>query len=351
MGSRGLPDLDADAATAGRAFRALFEHAPVGICAAKLDRRIFAMNPALQRILGLSEYRGLLVDALAPPEEVQRLNSVLDATATGEVVSVEGPLVRADGSRVETRGTVMYVRASGGEPSFVLAVIESRDEEMRSQEAVGTAQLLVHDINNLLMPIVAYAEMLLRGLSLSDPARADAEHVHGLAEKAVALARETLSERAAGPDEGTVDVNGVLLGMRSVVGDLLGTGIDVVVLPDLGGPHVRADAAGFERALFNIVANARDAMPAGGTLTIETEQEDDMVRIRVADTGAGMSREVRDHIFEPRFTTKETGHGMGLASVRAFAEKYQGSIAVESDEGIGTTVTLTLPAAAPTAPA
>jgi PAS domain S-box-containing protein len=347
MEPRGLPDLDADAAAAGRAFRALFEHAPVGICAATLDRRIFAMNPALQRMLGLDEYRGLLVDALAPPEEVERLKGLLEA---GELVSDEGPLVRADGSRVETRGTLMFVRENGGEPTFMLAVVESRDEELRSEEAIGKARLAVHDMNNLLMPIVAYAELLLRSLSPSDRGRADAERIHGLVEKAVALARTSLSDSAAPPHEGIIDVNGLLLGMRTVAGDLLGAGINVVVLPDLRGPHVRADSAGLERALLNLFANARDAMPEGGTLTIETKQEGEVVRIRVADTGIGISPVARDRVFEPTFTTKQTGHGMGLASVRAFAERNGGSTAVESDEGVGTTVTLTLPVAALAAP-
>jgi PAS domain S-box-containing protein len=346
----GLPDLDAEATAAGRAFRALFEHAPVGLCAVTLDLRIFAMNPALQRMLGLSDYRGLLVDALAPPEEVERLNRYLNAAMEYEAVSDEGPLVRTDGSRVETRSTVMLVRTSAGEPSFLLGVVESRDEELRSQEAVGTARLAVHDMNNLLMPIVAYAELLLEGLSPSDPSRADAEHIHGLVEKAVALARTSLSDSTAPPHEGIIDVNGLLLGIRRVAGDLLGAGINVVVLPDLRGPRVRADSAGLERALLNLVANARDAMPEGGTLTIETKQEGDMVRIRVVDTGIGISPDARDRVFEPTFTTKETGHGMGLASVRAFAERNHGSIAVESDEGNGATLTLTLPAAALAAP-
>ena len=146
-------------------------------------------------------------------------------------------------------------------------------------------------------------------------------------------------------------MNGLLLGMRSVVGNLLGAGINIVVLPDLGQPQVHADATDLERALINIVANARDAMPKGGTLTIETKREDDVVRIRISDTGAGMSPAVRDRIFEPSFTTKETGHGIGLASVRTFVEKHRGSIVIESDEGIGTTVTLMLPAEPRTAPA
>lgn len=350
MEPRGLPDLNADEAAAGLAFRALFEHAFVGLCALTLDRRIFAMNPALQRMLGLSDYRGLLVDALAPPEEVERLNRYLEAVTEDDAVSDEGPLVRADGSRVETRSTVMHVRTSGGEPSFLLAVVESRAEELRSQEAVGTARLAVHDMNNLLLPIVAYAELLLKNLSPSDRGRADAERIHGLVEKAVALARTSLSDSAAPAHDGIIDVNGLLLGMRTVAGDLLGAGINVVVLPDLRGPHVRVDSAGLERALLNLIANARDAMPEGGTLTIETKQEGDVVRIRVADTGVGFSPEARDRVFEPAFTTKETGHGMGLASVRTFAERNHGSIAVESDEGVGTTVTLTLPVAALAAP-
>jgi two-component system, cell cycle sensor histidine kinase and response regulator CckA len=347
MGADGLPDLDADVAAAGRAFRALFELAPVGVCAVTLERRIFAMNPTLQQMLGLSEYRGLLVDTLAPPEAVERLNAYLDAAAVADMVSDEGPLIRADGTRVETRSIVVRVRADRGEPSFLLGVIQSRDEELRSQDAEVRARLLVHDINNLLMPIVAYAELLLRGLSPSDPARSDAERVQGLVERAVALARASLSDSATRPDEGIVDVNGLLAGMRKVVADLLGAGVDVVFHPDLGQPHVPADGAAFERGLLNVVANARDAMPEGGTLTVETKQEGDLVRVLISDTGVGLPPEVRERVFESGFTTKGAGHGLGLASVREFAETHDGSVTVDSGENAGTTVTLTLPAAHP----
>lgn len=347
MGADSLPDLDADAAAAGRAFRALFEFAPVGVCATTLDRRIFAMNPALQQMLGLSEYRGLLVDTLVPPEDVLRLRAYLEDAAARGAASDEGPLIRADGVRLETRSTVMQVHDSADEPAFLLAVVESLDEELRSQETAARARLLVHDINNLLMPIVAYAELLLRSLAPTDPARAEAEHVHGLVEKAVALARASLSDSATKRDEGIVDVNGLLLGMRSVVGDLLGAGIDVVLHPDLGRPHVRADSVALERVLLNVIANARDAMPGGGTLTVETERQGDLVRIRIADTGAGIPTALRDRVFEPGFTTKDAGHGLGLAAVRDFAEAHGGSVALDSDGTGGTAVTITLPAADP----
>ena len=166
-----------------------------------------------------------------------------------------------------------------------------------------------------------------------------------LARRAFERARSGLRPAGAQTVE-PVDVNGTLMALREIARLLLGSGIDIVLKPDLSRPFVRVDRVGLERALENIAVNARDAMPDGGTFTVETEQRADTVVIRCSDTGTGIAPEARDHLFERSFTTKSSGHGVGLPSVRSFVESYGGAVAVESDSGVGTTFTLTLPRAA-----
>jgi len=196
------------------------------------------------------------------------------------------------------------------------------------------------------MALANSAERLLRHVMPSDPARENAETIRDTAARAVALARATLGETATRVEEPQpVDVNGVILGLRGIAADLLGRGIEIVLLPDLQGPYVYADVVGLERALTNIAANAHDAMPDGGTFTIETKRQGDHVLITLSDTGTGIKAEELETIFEPEFTTKPTGTGLGLASVRDFVTTYGGSVSVESTPDEGSTFTLVLPAA------
>jgi signal transduction histidine kinase len=142
-----------------------------------------------------------------------------------------------------------------------------------------------------------------------------------------------------------VDVNGVILGMRDIARHLVRAGVRTVLHLDPADPHARADVEGLERALANILRNADDAMPQGGTVTIRTSANGRYVRLSVDDTGAGMPDEVRGQLFELGFTTKLGGHGIGLVNVRQFAEANGGTVEVESAPGRGTTVTLLLPLA------
>ncbi len=331
-----MTELDGDPETAARAFRALFEHAPVALGALTTDGRLFAANPALRRLLGVREPRELVVDELAPPEEIARLNSLLARVVAGDPVTELGPLLTR-GGRVMVRCTLMAVRTPAGEPSYLLAVVEPTDD----------SRAHLHDLANILMPLVHLAERLFGSLAGSGPTKVNAGQVRDLARKAFEIAREGAQGDAA--REGPVDVNRVIAGLRPLTRLLLGPRIDVVVKPDRRRPLARVGRLRLERALENVAVNARDAMPNGGTFTVETQQRDETVAIRCSDTGTGIPPDELERIFDPDFTTKGAGHGLGLASVRDFAVASGGTVTVESEPGAGTTVTLILPRAVATA--
>jgi signal transduction histidine kinase len=243
------------------------------------------------------------------------------------------------------------------------------EEELRhaqKMEAVGRlAGGIAHDFNNLLTAVQGYAELLLHSLGES-PLRPDVEEIYRAAERAAVLTRQLLafSRRQILQPE-TLDLNARVLEMSRMLGRLIGEHIamDLQLSPDAW--MVRADAAQLEQAIVNLGVNARDAMPSGGRLAIETANRDlsmaaaeplglqpgEYVMVLVRDSGVGIEEEIKARIFDPFFTTKPQGQGtgLGLAMVYGFVRQSGGAITVESEPGRGTTFTLYLPrgAAAP----
>jgi two-component system cell cycle sensor histidine kinase/response regulator CckA len=242
------------------------------------------------------------------------------------------------------------------------------EEELRHLRRVDSLGYLtasvVHDFNNLLTPIVCLSALLERSLPFDDPGNEMVRDVRVSAERAAALVRQLLmfvrrdSSRPQRLNLTDVahEVDGLL---RRVVGD----GIDVAFAldPQLGETIV--DREQLEHVILNLAANARDAMPRGGTLTIATANvasgdsdacpdNSEYVALTVTDTGVGMSPEVRERLFERFFTTKDVGSGtgLGLASAHRFVAASGGCIRVRSEQGQGTSVVLYLPKAAPSAP-
>jgi PAS domain S-box-containing protein len=339
---------DSDAA---RAFRRLFECAPVGTVLADLDGRAFAVNPALARLLGFTE-EALLGDGISSirfPEDVARNARVFEELAAGtrDAYSAQRRLRRADGSSTEVDVTGMLVRDPTGAPQFAVVLVQSRDEVTQLRQTVGETRGIAHDFNNLLTAIVGQSELVLAQLPADEPTHARVEQIRDSAWRSVSLVRGLLDPRGARDAErGTsFDVNEVVLGMRHVAEQLVGAGIEITLNLDPAGPRVVADPEGFERALGNIAANSRHAMAGAGTFTIETSQQGDDVVIRLSDTGPGIEPHLLDRVFEQDFTTKPsgTGHGIGLANVREFAGRAGGSVSVESEVGKGASFTITLP--------
>jgi signal transduction histidine kinase len=240
--------------------------------------------------------------------------------------------------------------------------LEGEVAQAQRLESVGRlAGGLAHDFNNLLTVVLGNAELLLANPGLASPLRADVDEIRGAAERARELTRGLLAfSRRQVLDLRPIDLNGVVDGILPILRRALGEdlALDVVLASDLG--TIRADVSQLEQVLVNLVVNARDAMPEGGRLTIETSnvELDDgyaaahvdvaagpYVQLSVSDTGTGMDTATLEHIFEPFFTTKPEGEGtgLGLATVYGIVKQSGGHIWPYTEVGRGTTFRVYFP--------
>ncbi len=243
-----------------------------------------------------------------------------------------------------------------------LALTQSQLTQAQKMEAVGQlAGGIAHDFNNLLTVIMGRSELLLRSLKPADPVRQGIELVQKAAGRAADLTRQLLAfSRKQVLQPTSLDLNGVIANLEPMLGRVIGESISLVTSLDPVLGHVRADPSQIEQVLMNLVVNARDAMPQGGRLSIETthvEMDAAFVRrhpgaspgaymmLAVGDTGVGMPPEVQAHIFEPFFTTKGPGKGtgLGLATVYGIVKQSEGYIEVDTEPGRGTTFRIYLP--------
>jgi len=216
------------------------------------------------------------------------------------------------------------------------------DNEQLRRLALSVA----HDFNNLLSVIVGYSELMLRRLKPNDPLRVSAESIKKATEWGIALAQQVLlTTRREGPPLTTVSLNQVVTNVTRVLQSAVGERIALVTKLDPAAGCVPVNHGQLGQVIMNLVVNARDAMPEGGTLTVETEAAGPEVLLRVADTGIGMDTATRARLFEPYFTTKEPGKGMGLglSTVNDVVTQHRGRIEVTSDAGRGSTFLVYLP--------
>ncbi len=244
----------------------------------------------------------------------------------------------------------------------MLRETEEQLRQAQKMESVGRlAGGIAHDFNNMLSVIIGSASLCLDALGPDDPMRTDVEQINLAADRAASLTRQLLAfsrRQVLAPKD--VNLNDVVGALGEMVKRLVGEHIEVRVELGVGLGTVRVDVAQLEQVLLNLVVNARDAMPSGGRLTIETRQvllgaeaarehpevtPGPHVSLSVRDTGTGMDRATRERIFEPFFTTKAMGKGTGLGLSMAYGTIKQsgGSISVDSEPGKGTTFTINLP--------
>jgi two-component system cell cycle sensor histidine kinase/response regulator CckA len=256
------------------------------------------------------------------------------------------------------RDVTERVRADGA-----LRQSESQLRQAQKMEAVGQlAGGIAHDFNNMLAAILGYSELLLASHEFAtSSAREDLEEIKHAAERAGALTRQILAfSRRQTLQPTVVSLSQVIDGMEPLLRRTLGEDIDLVTLKDPGVGRVEADVHQFEQVLMNLAVNARDAMPSGGRLTLETVNVElderycqanadttpgDYVMLAVSDTGVGMDDATIEHIFEPFFTTKPPGEGsgLGLATVYGIVRQSHGGISVLSRPGEGTSFRIYLP--------
>jgi CheY-like chemotaxis protein len=231
------------------------------------------------------------------------------------------------------------------------------EEEVRQKQKMeAIAQLaggIAHDFNNLLTVIGGNVLLLTSG-DLTDEERAYAREISDAAERAGVLTRQLLEfSRKRRMELHPLDLNEALESAEQTLRRLLGAAVEVVVVLERPLPLVLGDAGRVEQILLNLALNAGEAMPEGGTLTITTDVAGGSVRLTVVDTGVGMDEETRERVFEPFFTTKRAGEGtgLGLTTVYGIVRQFGGEIRIDSEVGRGTTIVVTLPAVAGSAPA
>ncbi len=250
------------------------------------------------------------------------------------------------------------LRRAAGRPDLTVLDLRRAEAEglpvLARLEAVGRlAGGVAHEFNNLLVVINGYSEMLLDDPQLPPAARDALAEIRKAGERAASLTRQLLAfgcRQLLAPV--VLDLNALLAGLEELLRRLMGPGVAVAFLPDPGLGPVRADPSQLEQVVLNLCLNARDAMPQGGTLTLQTRsagaEAGRWVALDVRDTGPGMDEQTRARLFEPFFTTKELGRGtgLGLAVVHGIVTQSGGRVLVDSRPDQGTTFTVLLPRAA-----
>ena len=347
-------------------FRTIFEQTSAGMAIASPEGRLLQVNAAFSRFLGYaeSELLEMTIDNVTHPDDREKTGRYLDALVAGRsqgMAGLEKRYVRKDGATVWGYVSVVWMRDLDSRPLYGVALIQDITEQKRSeQELVRLERLhalgemaagVSHNLNNILATILGPAQLLKRGTDDPKLLR-EAEDIIRSTKRASDLVHRL--NRAVQGDTGyTLQPVSIAHLVREAVretrpwwkdeAEAQGIAIDIVTdLEDV--PNIRGTQDGLHDILINLLFNAVDAMPGGGTITIEAQAAREEVRLAVSDSGIGMDEETRRRVFEPFFTTKaDVGTGLGLSTVYGTVARWGGHIEVESAPGKGTTFTLRLP--------
>ena len=338
------------------------------------DGRLVWSNPRGLEITGYDEeeLRGRSPLSLFSPSGAAALQAGMEAGWTGENRArfFETEIIRRDGTHLLAEAQVSSV-LKDGRPVARLTVLRDITERKKLEDQLRQAQKMeaigrlaggvAHDFNNLLTVIGGRCHLIIHSLPAGHPLRRDIELIRGASERAAQLTHQLLAfSRRQVLEAKVLDLNATVVGIEPLLRRMIGEDIQVVIKPSEGLGRVKADPGQVEQVILNLAVNARDAMPRGGRLTLETANVDGpdgdgvgvsnrtpgrYVVLAVSDTGIGMSAEVQAHIFEPFFTTKDPGKGtgLGLSTVYGIVQQSGGHIAVRSEPGHGTTFRIYLP--------
>jgi PAS domain S-box-containing protein len=356
-------------------YSALVQQAPLGIYRSTAAGRFVSANAALARILGYDSPEHLLSldmarDVYADSEERRRL--VEQDTYTDKVYDeLEATWKKKDGSRIRVQLSVRASRAQDGSVEFYEAFVrdittqrqlEAQLAQAQKMEAIGRlAGGVAHDFNNLLTVILSYSDLLLEDVPEGSSTREDIGQIRKAAHGASELTRQLLAfSRQQVLEPKVVDLNAAVTGIERLLGRVLREDIQLRCALATDAGTVRVDPGQLEQVIMNLAVNARDAMPTGGRLTVETANVDldatymqahplatpgRYVMLAVTDTGMGMDAATQARIFEPFFTTKDVGKGtgLGLATVQGIVQQSGGFIWVYSEPSHGTCFKIYLP--------
>jgi PAS domain S-box-containing protein len=352
-------------------FRSLVTHAPYGVCRCDSAGILLDVNPALVAMLGYPSGAELVGSNLANLyADSQQWFGLADyLRSLQKFHGLNADWARRDRSIISVRLSGRAFRNEANTIFFELfaedvterRALEQQLRQAQKMEAVGRlAGGIAHDFNNLLMVISGYSEFLLERLGTDSTLRGHAQEIANAAERATSLTRQLLAfsrKQMLAPK--IVDLNGVVTENVKMLTRLIGEDIDLVMVPgpDIGA--VKADPGQIEQVIMNLAVNARDAMPHGGKLTIETAnvtldanyarfhapvKPGDYVMLAISDTGMGMDADTQAHIFEPFYTTKGLkGTGLGLSTVYGIVKQSEGYIWLYSEAGKGTSFKIYLP--------
>jgi len=352
-------------------FRSLVTNAPYGIFRCDENGILLSANPALVNMLGYASTTELVGSKLASLYvDSQQWFAAADYLRSSQRFNgLIADWVRQDREPLTVRLYGRVIHDKDQSVSFELfaedvteyRALEQQLQHAQKMEAVGRlAGGIAHDFNNLLMVISGYCEFLLERIGPEPAVRGPAQEIAKAASRASDLTRQLLAfSRKQMLTPKVLDLNGVVTDNLRMLTRLIGEDIDLVMIPGGSLGMVKADPGQVEQVIMNLAVNARDAMPRGGKLTIETANVSldenyarihapaapgDYVMLAVSDTGMGMDAKTQSHIFEPFFTTKGTkGTGLGLSTVYGIVKQSGGYIWVRSEPSRGTTFKIYLP--------
>lgn len=362
-------------------YRRMFEEAIVGIYQSTPEGIFDSVNPAFAQMLGyaspeevVESIRDIKQQLYVDPGRRDEFQRLLEEEGIAQHFEYE--VYRKDGSKTWISSNVRAVREGGSIVRYEGTVedigerklLEGQLRQAQKMEAVGLlAGGVAHDFNNALSVIAGYSDLLQMRLPVGDPLCRYTEEIAKGARRAAALIRQLLAfSRKQVIQPVILDLDSLIVEMEKMLRRLIGEDIDIIITGDSTPARVKADPSQMEQILMNLAVNARDAMPQGGRLLIQTTNADldetysrqhagfkpgRYVTLSFSDTGDGMDKETQARIFEPFFTTKEPGKGtgLGLSTVYGIVKQNGGYISVYSEPGQGSTFKIHLPQAEGTA--